>query len=754
MKEVLEINEFFIEGTNQKKSHVLLHITEPGTPEELSKGYFFALAEINNGTLEQIEYLQQMIDDLESGYYETNDEPEKNSFEITLEYINRRGHHILENKEALINCIIGVIRKKEVYFAYHGKPNASIFYQEQGELQTMDILSDQNDEEKNNQLFSSILQGNINEGDYLFVNTPHVNDYFTNDRIKKLLSIKNNRQVATHLEKTLQDINSEYSFGGIFIHIPSYLKILRPSNQKKEAGSIASLNQMIDRERNTDEIMSPPILGALKKNLNNYKEKKKEEEQTKNLLRLQEKRRQEINKIKKHGNIETNIRPHSNRKKQPALDGILINLGKALVTGTLWIINFLKLILITFFRILIGLFFFITNKDKRRQEVIKSVKNNFKNQKEKINSLSLFSKIIFFIFIILAITFVSSLTYFKIKKVNESKRIAYSNQIQAIKDKQMAAEANLIYNNNDSALTMLSEARDILNQLPSDSPEQMEEKTKLQEQLEENLNKIRKMETKNSELLADFTTNNDSLKIQKIAYLNNEIIAYGQDENNIYILNPITKTIETKNLSAIKNLKFDSTPKENDQIIFITDNNELAVYDLNSKLINKKEISYPINNIQYGPIFIYNRKLYGVDRHSGQIYRHNSTQTGFDQGVTWLKNTEDLSNVISMAIDGDIFVLKNNGEINKFTKGEKNNFIITGLDPILNNPKEIWTYNDTDKIYILEESNKRVVILNKEGKMLQQFTATEWQNPTDMVVRENEKAIYILDNNKIYRFYY
>ena len=47
-----------------------------------------------------------MIDDLESGYYETNDEPEKNSFEITLEYINRRGHHILENKEALINVLL------------------------------------------------------------------------------------------------------------------------------------------------------------------------------------------------------------------------------------------------------------------------------------------------------------------------------------------------------------------------------------------------------------------------------------------------------------------------------------------------------------------------------------------------------------------------------------------------------------------------------------------------------------------------
>ena len=64
MKEILEINEFFVEGNDQKKSHVLLHITEPGTPEELSKGYFFAVAEINDGNLEQIEHLQQMIDDL------------------------------------------------------------------------------------------------------------------------------------------------------------------------------------------------------------------------------------------------------------------------------------------------------------------------------------------------------------------------------------------------------------------------------------------------------------------------------------------------------------------------------------------------------------------------------------------------------------------------------------------------------------------------------------------------------------------
>lgn len=753
MKEILEINEFFVEGNDQKKSHVLLHITEPGTPEELSKGYFFALAEINDGNLEQIEHLQQMIDDLESGYYETDDEPNKNAFEITLEYINRRGHHILENTESTISCLLGVIRKNDVYFAYHGKPGASIFYQENGELQAMDILGEQTSEEKNNQMFSSIIQGNINEGDYLFINTPHVSDYFSADRIKKLLNIKNNHQVATHLEKTLKDVNDDYSFGGIFIHIPSYLKTAHSTSHQESTGSVASLDQMIGRERNTDEIMSPPILGALKKNLNNYKDKKKEEEQAKELLHIQEKRKQEVLKSTKHGSIETNIRHNDQMIKQPGLDGILVNLGKALVTGTLWILNFIKLLLITLGRILIGVFLFITNKDKRRQEVIKSVKNNFKNQKEKISSLSLFSKIIFFLTIVLAIIFISSLSYFKMKEVKESRETTYNNQIQAIKDKQASADSNLLYNNTDSALVLLTEAKNLLNNLETNSKDQETEKTNLQNQLETSLQKIRKLETKTPELLVDLSSSS-VVQTQKLAFINNDIIAYSQEDPNIYILNPSTRQVETKNLSTAKNFKFDSTPKESDYIAFITNNNELATFDAVSKLTNKKDISYPVNNVQYGPIFIYNRRLYGIDRQSGQIYKHSSTQTGFDQGTAWLKETTDLSDAVSMTIDGDMFVLKSNGNIYKFTSGEKMDFTITGLDPVLNNPTEIWTYNDTDKIYILESTNKRIIILNKEGKLIQQYTATEWQNPTDMIVRESEKAIYILDSNKIYRFYY
>ena len=65
---------------------------------------------------------------------------------------------------------------------------------------------------------------------------------------------------------------------------------------------------------------------------------------------------------------------------------------------------------------------------------------------------------------------------------------------------------------------------------------------------------------------------------------------------------------------------------------------------------------------------------------------------------------------------------------------------------------KIWNYNDVQNIYILEPTNQRVVVLNKEGKMLEQYTATEWQSPTGMIVNESNKEIFILDNNKVYKF--
>ncbi len=744
MSEILELNEFFVEGRKQEHSHVLLHITEPSNAEERKKGYFFALAEINNGPLEQIEHLQQMIDDLESGYYETQDIEGKDAFETTLEYINRRGHHILQYKNSVVNCLVGVMRKNEVSFAYHGAVNIILFYKDKSnEFQEVNVLGDQIDGNSNNHLFSAIVQGNVNEGDNFYISTPHVTDYFGNDKTKKIISTRTPKQSTEHIQKVLSDLNSDISFGGILMHYPSsyFPKHSTPINQHS-AGSDASINKLIAHEETTKEILSPPFLGGLKKKLRENKIKKTNQQSQ--ILR------------KKKGDIETNFRKRQEKNKESLTNTILITIGKALVLGTIGLAKFIKNTTIKIGRSTVMFILLITNKDNKRKDVVKNIKTSIIDKKENISKLPILSKVLFISSIILATIFIISVTTYKIKENQAVTKQAYDNQIQAIVDKKNAADASIIYGDDQRATTLLQEAKDIVTKLPQDKKEDEYKVSQLYNEIDDVLMKLRKITTIDHKILINLKELNPEADTTYLAKIDSTLVAYGEKDTSLYKINLIDNSHETKDRSNITNLLLGSTPKEQDMIVFINGDAGISQYNKESSLLSTKEIVFPFDNVKLSDIFVYNRKLYTLDTNNNQIYRHSQTQVGYDKGTTWIKDSTsiDIKDAVSLAIDGDLFVLKKNGEIIKLTGGQKQDFTITGLDPILDNPTQIWTYNGIENIYVLESTNKRVIILNKEGKMLNQYTDDAWQNPTSMIVDEEEKTIYVLDDNKIYEFNY
>ncbi len=742
MSDILELQEFFVEGNNQEKSHVLLHITEPSNAEERKKGYFFALAEINNGPLEQIEHLQQMIDDLESGYYEIDKDESHDPFEATLEYINRRGHHILQYKNSVVHCLVGVIRNHEISFAYHGNPQVVLFFKNKaGELEEIDIMADQELElTGQEQLFSSIIQGNINTTDTLYVATPHVTDYFTSEHIKKIIHTRSTTQATDHIQKILHDLDSNISFGGIFMHYPS--DIIKPnfSSVYPQKGSDASINKLVTQERNTEEIMSPPLLRGVKKKINKYRNREKKVEEP-------------ILSPKRKGNIETNFRNRQEQKQNSIFNTILITLGRALVLGVLGSFRLLKKLAIKIGRGTILIILLITNKDKKRQDVIKNLKNNIHEKKEKFYDLPTISKILFVSAIILIFIFLGSITIYKVKENWQANKQAYNNQIQSIVDKKNAADASIIYNNNERALTLLQEAKKTIEELPQSSTKEKDKALELSSEVDSVLMKLRKISIVTPEIIADLTQSNGNADTSQLIKIDNTLIAYGDKDTTFYKINLINKDIENKEHNNIGHLSSASTPKEQDMIVFITDTAGIAEYDKESSLLTAKDIAFANENVSLADIFVYNRKLYSLDTTNNQIYRHNQTQTGYDKGTTWITDDNvDVTDAVSLAVDSDLFILKKNGEIIKMSGGKKQDFFVTGLDPVLDNPIKIWTYNGLQNIYILESTNKRVVVLDKAGKMLNQYTANDWQNPTSMLVKEENKTIYILDNNKIYKF--
>ncbi len=745
MPDILKLEEFFVEGSNQERSHVLLHITEPSNAEERKKGYFFALAEINNGPLEQIEHLQQMIDDLESGYYETDTNDDKDPFEATLEYINRRGHHILQYKNSIVNCLVGVMRNHEISFAYHGNPNVILFFKNKdGELEQIDVMEGQEPEKDTNHLFSSIIQGNVNTDDSLYISTPHVTDYFTHDRVQKIVSTRDTNRSAAHIQKVLKDLESDISFGGILMHYPSGMPKTGRSSIYQEKGSDASINKLIAQEKTTEEIMSPPILKGVRKKIKEYRSKEKEDA-TETIITK-----------KKKGNIETNFRKRQDGTQQSLINTILITFGKTLVLGTIGLFRLIKKITIKVGRGSILLFLLITNKDKKRQDVIKNIKNNIHEKKENFYKLPMLSKILFVSSIILVIVFLGSITTYKVKENWQAEKQAYTNQIQSVIDKKNAADASIIYGNNERALTLLQEAEQIVKELPSSNKKEKDKILELSNEVDSVLMKLRKLSVVEPEIIADLTQINSNVDTTQLAKIDNTLITYGEKDISFYKINLNGNSVETKDHSNITRLLFSSTPKEQDMIMFTTGDSSIAEYNKESSILSTKDIGFANDDVLLSDIFVYNRKLYSLDPKNNQIYRHSQTQTGYDKGTAWIKDGGDIdiTDGVSLSIDGDVFVLKKNGEIIKITGGQKEEFNITGLDPALTNPTQIWTYNGLQYIYILESTNKRVVVLDKEGKMVNQYTTDSWQNPTSMIVEEENKTIYILDSNKIYKFNY
>ena len=132
------------------------------------------------------------------------------------------------------------------------------------------------------------------------------------------------------------------------------------------------------------------------------------------------------------------------------------------------------------------------------------------------------------------------------------------------------------------------------------------------------------------------------------------------------------------------------------------------------------------------------------------IWAYSRTESGFGAKRNWLKSEANLANTVSMAIDGSIWVLKSDGTILKFIQGKKEAFGVAGLDKPIKNPKAIFTNEDTEALYILDNGNSRVVVLEKSGEYHSQYLWSGISEATGLAVSKQENKIFLFSQNKIY----
>ncbi len=300
-----------------------------------------------------------------------------------------------------------------------------------------------------------------------------------------------------------------------------------------------------------------------------------------------------------------------------------------------------------------------------------------------------------------------------------------------------------IYKDESLAKEKLKEISDLINSLPQKTKNQIEKYQEVLNSFSEILNKVNKLETvKNPEIIFEASFNP-----KKIIKQGNNLIIFGANSSEITKIDASSKQGSSQGKDNIySNINLYA---KDGNLAYGIDTKDLIKINLDSFEIARQPIPYHPNYKSAKSIEFYANNLYIVDSESNQIYKHNGNNGNFDKGVEWIKDKTDVSSVLSIAVDTNIYLGKSDGSILKMFAGKIVPMEIKNVDPKIQTPSKVYTDKSIDQIYILDSSSKRIIVINKKGELLKQYFLPTLKEITDFVFDGASKKMYIISENKV-----
>ncbi|OGY45936.1 MAG: hypothetical protein A2731_04245 [Candidatus Buchananbacteria bacterium RIFCSPHIGHO2_01_FULL_39_8] len=741
-----KINQLVIDNQRVKKSFIRSFISKTSVQLGKNRGRLFGLIEINSTEQKVSDLTNLIIEEVKDNYYSAEKNADDDSgveglFETALQKTNLAIAAFLENERIIldlekVNITIGVIANRELYFTQVGNINIFLFqHLTRKEFRIIDILEVTKTPiaaPNPLKMFSQVIAGRIGPRNVLFLATNNLLDYFSLEKIKNI--IINNQTITDgidELKELIKNLNVENNFGVIVSEIErvSISPVIEPRIQKfdyQKAASQDSIRELIRTEKETEKLLTPSILPEIKK----YTKVFRQAFQTylikiKNTS-LPKSKRISIPKIPKLPRLNIKSRIGRNIKT--------IQTFSSPIKRRVENINLSKL-------------------SSSWQRISYPIRLGIKKIWSSFSRLPVSSRIFLIISIILGILFLQSIVWLGIKNQREKIVEEFNQAILNAESKKNEAEASLIYRDENQARRLLLAAKNTILALDPKSKEQEEKIQSLGNEIESSLEKLR--HTVNIDepvLVANFQNLDAQAKIAKLAVLTNNTL-YTQNYRNqsIYKANLTSRIISGVYSETVSTGNFNAGIKVNDnELIFI--NEARKAFLLNPRDDSIQEINFDLTQpADITNVSIYNNRLYILDKNNNQIYRYSKVVGGYGNIQEWVNdNTIDLSNSVSLVVDGLVYVLKNNGEIIKLEQGKKTDFEITTVDPIIQSPTKIKTNTDSSYLYVLDPPSGRLIVLDKDGKLINQYTSKKFDDLKDFVVDEVEKKIYLLNGSSIF----
>lgn len=143
--------------------------------------------------------------------------------------------------------------------------------------------------------------------------------------------------------------------------------------------------------------------------------------------------------------------------------------------------------------------------------------------------------------------------------------------------------------------------------------------------------------------------------------------------------------------------------------------------------------------------------VYVLDPEKPAIWKYPGLTQGVGEAQSWLKDTSLVgSNAIDMAIDGDVWVLHNDGIVARIRQGARAGFSLEALDTPLTQATYFALSLENELLFVYDNAGHRILEITKTGKLVREYTLDDQLVVQDLAFSDATDELFILSGKELF----
>jgi hypothetical protein len=312
-------------------------------------------------------------------------------------------------------------------------------------------------------------------------------------------------------------------------------------------------------------------------------------------------------------------------------------------------------------------------------------------------------------------------------------------ELQAAGSLLSNAQSSLLYKDDAAAAGYLSQAK---SKLPDIKSVPSSQKT-LYNQI---LSQIQNLQAQMEKVTQAKVTNLGSLAKGGSLIVLPQLLAV-QSGQDIVSFNRQTGQVSDGSLKSAVNIV--SAVYLSGSIAAVYDGASLYVWDFSTGALGPAYSQQVPGQNDFGGMAYYpvNKRVYVADKKNAQVVSFSIDKNSFARPVVSVRNP-NLGKTVSLAIDTAVYAL-GGGAVSKFMSGNLATFNVPNLTTPLSDNGKVYAQKGFTNIYILDIGNKRILVLNKTGSLVETLKSDLFTSLSDFAVDEVNKIIFVLNDGSL-----